>query len=288
MWWWVATAWAVPPDFWATWGDGRAELAGYDLVVPRYGELRRGEMVTVTVTETMTRAARVKSDGGHPDEFPVVKLQTMLDFQTGVYDYDTTTSAFVSLEDGAAWGVPTKLAVSVAEWCGVMGGVWRFDGPVSTVTSHSYFDGEGDEERVLPVPPRALVGDLLPWLVRGIAQPLVEGEHPYLARWVDLRFRHEDPKWGRAEVRRGGAAEVEVGGQRLAGHVVEVAVHGGPTDRFVVEDAAPHRLLLWSRDDGFEARLTGSMRDAYWQHHAEGDEALRAGLGLRPDPWHPR
>ncbi|HYB53727.1 MAG TPA: hypothetical protein VEG84_07665, partial [Thermoanaerobaculia bacterium] len=28
--------------FWKYWGDGKAELAGYDLTFPRYGQLRRG------------------------------------------------------------------------------------------------------------------------------------------------------------------------------------------------------------------------------------------------------
>jgi len=37
--------------FWKHWGDGRAEVASYDLTYPRYGELRSGTAVTVFVTE---------------------------------------------------------------------------------------------------------------------------------------------------------------------------------------------------------------------------------------------
>ena len=48
--------------FWDHWGDGSAELAGYRLTQPRYGQARRGEAVFVTVTEEFTRATRVKSD----------------------------------------------------------------------------------------------------------------------------------------------------------------------------------------------------------------------------------
>jgi hypothetical protein len=35
--------------FWQRWGDGRAELAGYDLTTPRYGALRKGVAVTIFV-----------------------------------------------------------------------------------------------------------------------------------------------------------------------------------------------------------------------------------------------
>jgi len=65
---------AAGAAFWDVWGDGKAELDGYRLLVPRYGELRRGEAVQIWVTETFTAGQRVKSDGGHPDEFPVLKL----------------------------------------------------------------------------------------------------------------------------------------------------------------------------------------------------------------------
>ena len=39
----------LPEGFWEHWGDGKAELNGYKLVQPRYGEKRRGEAVLVEV-----------------------------------------------------------------------------------------------------------------------------------------------------------------------------------------------------------------------------------------------
>src|SRR5258706_14867771 len=64
-------------SFWDHWGDGRAELSGYDLVFPRYGEERRGMAVAIFVTETFSNSLRVKADPGkHPaaDEIPVLKV----------------------------------------------------------------------------------------------------------------------------------------------------------------------------------------------------------------------
>src|SRR5215467_6970606 len=86
--------------FWKRWGDGRGELCGYDLTIPRYGALRRGVAVTIFVTETFSNSRRVKADPGkHPpsDEFPVMKLNLVEDYQTGVYDYNVMTSSFVAL-----------------------------------------------------------------------------------------------------------------------------------------------------------------------------------------------
>ena len=47
----VAQAPAFDDAFWKQWGDGQAELSGYDLTFPRYGQLRRGVAVTIFVTE---------------------------------------------------------------------------------------------------------------------------------------------------------------------------------------------------------------------------------------------
>src|SRR5205823_5666230 len=81
--------------FWRHWGDGRGELSGYDLETPRYGALRHGIAVAIFVTETFSNSKRVKADPGmHPafDEFPVMKLNLVQDFATGIYDYNLETS----------------------------------------------------------------------------------------------------------------------------------------------------------------------------------------------------
>ena len=98
----------APPGFWDHWGDGSAELAGYRLTQPRYGQARRGEAVFVTVTEEFTRATRVKSDGGHGDEYPILKLNEVRDFQTGVYDYNVLTSSFLALTGAAPVVCPRR------------------------------------------------------------------------------------------------------------------------------------------------------------------------------------
>ena len=50
--------------FWAHWGDGQAELTGYDLTFARYREQRRGTAVAIFVTETFSNELRVKAEFG--------------------------------------------------------------------------------------------------------------------------------------------------------------------------------------------------------------------------------
>ena len=86
--------------FWSHWGDGQAEISAYELTYPRYGALRSGVAVAIFVTEPFSYEARVKADPGKHapgDVFPVIKLNLVQDFQTGIYDYNEQTSSYLSL-----------------------------------------------------------------------------------------------------------------------------------------------------------------------------------------------
>ena len=161
-------------DFWKTWGDGQAELSSYDLVQPRYGSPRRGTAVAIFVTEMFSNSARVKADPGkHPksDEFPVMKLNLVKDFQTGVYDYNDMTSAFLALDNvnSRPAGTLTKVSFSGQEWCGHVYHQLLFDARSIRSARHSYFDGEGDEQRSLTYPAGSIAADALWFWTRGMA-----------------------------------------------------------------------------------------------------------------------
>jgi hypothetical protein len=151
--------------FWSHWGDGRAELSGYRLQQPRYGSSRPGTAVLIYVTEDFSDSLRVKADPGkHPasDVYPVLKLNAVRDFQTGIYDYNVMTSTFARV--APAWPI-AKVSFSSQEWCGH---VWHQllprGGSVAGV-SHSYFDGEADRSHGRrDADPRA-------WLDRRIRAP---------------------------------------------------------------------------------------------------------------------
>ena len=276
----------APAGFWEHWGDGKAEIDAYTLVQPRYGELRHGTAVLVYVTETFTQAQRVKSDGGHSDEMPVLKLNEVRDFQTGIYDYNILTSTFVVLDGSLPLGVPTKVSMGAQEWCGNVYEQLLFSSDRLERTLHSYFDGEADKQDSMAVPAHALDGDALPILVRGLTGELVApgGERtvPVLDRILDSRFQHEPPRFRTTTIRRSARAEsVEAPLGRFEVSRFDVVTEGGPTMRFYVEVAAPHRLIGWTRSDGEAGWIRGSVRTPYWKENQEGDEAMLKDLGLK-------
>ncbi|MEE2830550.1 MAG: hypothetical protein VX498_15280 [Myxococcota bacterium] len=274
----------APPGFWAHWGDGRAELAGYRLTQPRYGEARRGEAVLITVTEDLTRASRVKSDGGHFDEFPVIKLNEVRDFGTGVYDYNVMTSTFLPLDGSGPLGLPTKISFSSQEWCGHVWEQFRIQDSATARTLHSYFDGEADMRETLVIPPGGVFGDAMPLLARGLAGELLSpGESrqvPWMRTSLQRRLGHHRSDWVAATIGRGSdPVQMEVPAGSFEVELWTASINGA-TSTWWIERAPPHRLVGWERSDGERGELLGSFRTAYWRQNNEGDEALRRKLGL--------
>jgi hypothetical protein len=281
----LAAAPASAQDFWKHWGDGRAEMNGYSLTQPRYGEPRKGTAVYVFVTEDFSDSLRVKADPGkHPrgDVYPVLKLNAARDFQTGIYDYNVMTSTFLRVARG--WPV-AKVSFSSQEWCGH---VWhqlvprpgRLEG-----LFHSYFDGEADGTDALEMPADGVLEDALPVLVRGWNGALVEpGQSrtlPFLPSLLVSRLKHQPLAWTKATITRSAATKrLKVPAGAFDVTVYEVAVEGGRKLSFHVEAAPPYRLVRQTGPDGEDLRLEGSTRLAYWQLNKPGDEKHLKPMGL--------
>ena len=274
--------------FWSHWGDGRAELSGYRLVQPRYGAPRPGTAVLIYVTEDFSDSLRVKADPGkHPpsDVYPVLKLNAVRDFQTGIYDYNVMTSVFARVAPG--WPV-AKVSFSSQEWCGH---VWHQllprGGSVAGL-SHSYFDGEADGSEKLSMPAGGVLEDALPILVRGWTGSYLEpgGSRtvPFLRSLLRARLEHKRLAWGRATIE----VAAETSSASVPGGTFDVRrwtvtpEGGSPAFTYDVEVASPHRLIAWAASDGEKAELLGSDRLAYWKMNGPGGEEALAKLGLRP------
>lgn len=278
--------------FWQEWGDGQAELSGYDLVTPRYGALRHGTAVAIVVTETFSNAKRVKADPGrHPkkDEFPVLKLNLVQDFATGIYDYNLLTSAFLALTPVNARppGAPTKVSFSAQEWCGHAYAQELFDSNYARYSAHSYFDGEADSASALPIVNDALSEDALFLWARGFSAPvLAPGDSavvPVAGALRHARLLHQRIVVSPAQVTRSaGVEEVTVPAGTFTCDVHTVRIEAGRTWTFWVELAAPHRVVRWTCSDGEDAKLLGSARRKYWEEHDPGGETFLKDLGLTP------
>ena len=277
--------------FWKYWGDGHAELAGYDLSMPRYGQIRSGTAVTIFVTETFSNQLRVKADPDqHPDtdEFPVMKLNLIHDFPTGIYDYNMMTSIFVALRsvNGRPAGWPTKVSFSAQEWCGHVYQQLLFDTDGIRRQLHSYFDGEADQEDRLDYPRGGVSEDaLLLWARRLTGPVLKAGESrrvPVLRSVQVARLRHVPMIWQEATLSRSDAVEqVTVPAGTFDVNQLRASIDEGRTWTFYVETAPPHRLVRWKTSEGQKADLLSSARLKYWQMNANGYESALSQLGLR-------
>ena len=286
------TAAAGADDFWAHWGDGRAELSGYRLVQPREGAKRAGSAVFIFVTEELSDSLRVKADPGkHPkaDLYPVLKLNAIRDFQTGIYDYNLMTSAFVALKDvnGRPAGAPTKVSFSSQEWCGNVYSQLLFDAGSMRHTLHSYFDGEADREETVPADAAAVSEDALLLWARGLAAPaLAPGESrtvPLVRSLAVARVAHQPVVVGRATLSRSASSRPTiVPAGTFETDVFTAAIEGGRTWTIAVERTAPHRIVSWETSDGERAGLLAAERVAYWNMNGGEFRGAVHRLGLEP------
>lgn len=280
--------------FWDHWGDGRAELAAYDLVQPRYGELRHGTAVAIFVTEDFLESERVKAERPLPGRFPVLKLNLVQDFPTGIYDYNLMTSTFVALSSvqGRPAGTPTKVSFTAQEWCGHVYQHLLFDRGSGRSVLHSYFQDEADKEAVLESPRDATSQDALLLWARGLAYPVVPAgeslEVPAVTSLATARLRHREVttdllRLARSETTR--RLEVPAGSFEVRDAVARVGARAGETTwRFAVEADPPHRIVAWEVSSGEKAELLGADRLAYWELNASGDESYLERIGLGPRP----
>lgn len=280
--------------FWKHWGDGQAELAGYELEFPRYGATRKGTAVTIFVTETFSNSARVKADPGkHPDTdtFPVMKLNLIKDFPTGVYDYNVMMSGFaaVTAVNGRPAGSLTKVSFSSQEWCGHVYHQLLFDQGKVRQQLHSYFDGEGDDATPIPAKADGVSEDGLFLWARGFAVPALEpgGSQtvPLLRSTQDARLKHKPLAWLSATLSRGkGTQQVKVPAGTFTVETLTAAISDGRTWTFHIEQAAPRRLIAWSCSTGETGKLLAAERMKYWELNGAGKETILKKLGLTSRP----
>lgn len=280
--------------FWSHWSDGKAELAGYDLAYPRYGERRSGVAATIFVTEPFSNSMRVKADPGKhpgPDVFPVMKLNLIKDFQTGIYDYNTMLSAFIALEpvNGRPAGAATKLSYSSQEWCGHVWHQLLFDERAIRSTLHSYFDGEADERKEVEYPLNGMSEDALPLWARGMTGPiLIPGETrrvQVLTSLQNARETHTPLSWSEATLRRGRSAEtLTVPGGTFEVERWSAEFEKGRLLTFYVEQIPPRRIIRWESSSGERADLLGSERLEYWKMNGREGEKELSKLGLHRRP----
>ncbi|HNE28393.1 MAG TPA: hypothetical protein PLW66_04460, partial [Saprospiraceae bacterium] len=102
------------------WFQGQAEIAVYEVQQDRYDSIRPAQEVMVFVTEDFSERKQVKLDAPEQagaDRVPVLKLNAIRRFHTGIYDYSLMQSVFTPL-DAARHPFTLKTSTTVQDWCG--------------------------------------------------------------------------------------------------------------------------------------------------------------------------
>ena len=266
---------ATTKQFNAYWYAGKAELNSYELKQSRYGEIREGEVVLVFVTEPFSLSKQVKLDnpqGAGNDHVPVMKLNKIRKFTTGIYEYSVVTSTFTPI-DFKKYPHTLKLNTSMQEWCGHTFTQLNLAEKNYNFQEFSYFESEGDTEKNIPI---ALLEDELMPRIRLNKGALPLGEVDIIFSTVYSRFSHQELKASKANISK-----------TTSDSIVNYTVAYLKYDRTVsiaVQKEFPYKILSWTEDDGdgliTEARLKKTLIEPYWNQKSIADEAKRKELQL--------
>ena len=283
----VEAAAAEVQDFYAHWGDGRAEISSYEVVQPRYGQLRQGYGVLIFVTEDINRNTLIKVESPRTspeDRIYVLKLNNLLKFPTGIYDYAVMTSVFSAVEGGGGRSFELrKLSLSAQEWCGHVFDEARVRGGRLEGRLNSYFEREGRRSYEMALPPDFASEDHLLIRIRELRGPIMapgeEVEVALLPSFWSLRRRHRPHETIRASLTKRQPETIVIGDRSF--EAIPWRWDTGEGHKTVwVEKEYPRRILAWKDSRGGQGRLIETLREPYWKLNGNGDAGLRERLGI--------
>lgn len=269
------TDFAIGGEFQDYWYNGQAELNSYDLSIIRYGEARQGQSVLVFVTEDFSSSKQVKLDDPEKnpaDKVPVLKLNAIQKFQTGIYDYSMMLSVFTPT-DLQNQPRTLKTTCTSQDWCGHTFTQVNAVKEGFRVNLFSYFESEGDQDYVAKV---SMLEDELFTRLRINPQSIPAGTFDLLPGMFYTRLSHDQakPKAVRARQEQNG---------EVSRCVIEF-LHLDRTLTIDYETAFPRRILGWKEvlngQTMVEARLNKSIRSPYWQQNSNEFDYMRDSLGL--------
>jgi hypothetical protein len=235
----------------------------------------------VFVTEDFSSKKQVKLDNAQAageDRVPILKLNTVRHFTTGIYDYSLMQSVFTPT-DGTA---TLKTTTTVQDWCGhvfqqtnfVPRGDFRDPG-VYRVREFSYFESEGDFDITLP---GMLLEDEIWTCLRLDPDKLTQGVQDVLPGAFYLRLRHKPCQAEKANLTRT-TTDKEL--------TLTLAYQTIPRQLTIVCEAqAPHRVLRWEETDNGKLMSKGTLKalrmEPYWQQNSHQFDGMRDSLLLHP------
>lgn len=257
-------------EFKSYWFDGTAELTSYQLTQMRYGEPRKGHAVLIFVKEPFLKAQQVKANIPSKASVDVLKLNYTKTFNTGIYPYSIMQSVFSPLTEQPH---AIKVTASTQEWCGQtymqLNNREDFE-----VRSHSYFEGEADQELNLE---KSFLENELWTKLRINPNGISTGELNVLPDFSYLRLKHKPIEHYKATL-----------SQEVKQETLVTTLGYSELDRTLVifqENTFPYQILKWQEKVGkdqpvTEAVLDKTMKIDYWNKNATKFEFLRDSLNL--------
>ena len=259
-------------EFKTYWYAGEAEISSYKLEQWRYGEMREGTAVLVYVTEDFLPDVQVKANYQNANNIPVLKLNAIKKFNTGVYPYSIMQSTFYPVSNNKH---ALKVSSSMQEWCGhvyaQLNNRKQFE-----IMSHSYFEGEADKNFKLD---KAILENEL-WLkLRIDPKSLPTGDLKIIPSFEYLRLKHKTIKTYEASA-------------SLTGNTYSISYSElKRTLSITFNPEFPFDILSWeeSFESGFgpnakvlttKATKLKTIKSPYWQKNSNKDEMLRQTLKL--------
>ena len=263
-------------EFKEYWYNGTAEITSYTLEQARYGEIREGSAVMIYVTDPFLPEQQVKADNDHKSNIPVLKLNSTKNYITGIYPYSIMTSSFYPVHDNQH---AIKLSFSSQEWCGhVYAQLNNRDD--FEVTSHSYFESEGDQEYHLE---KAVLENEIWNKIRISPNELPTGEIHMIPSLEYIRLSHKELKAYKAITTLTKAESISTYSINYPELERTLNINFG--------NEFPYLIESWTDtfNDGFgdnkkvltsKATRINRITTPYWQQKSNKDLSLRDSLGL--------
>lgn len=263
----------ISQEFKDYWYAGNAEITSYNLSQERYGEIRKGSAVIIFVTEDFLPKQQVKADGISESNIPVLKLNSIKKFITGIYPYSIMTSVFSPVN---TTNHAIKISTSSQEWCGQV--YMQLNNKEDfSILSHSYFEGEADQN--LSLPKTWLENEI--WnLIRINPKKLPIGEISMIPAFEYIRLKHKKATAYKA------TTSLSEGNNKLIYTITYpdlprvLAIHFNKN--------FPYEIEKWTDSNALDAtaiKTTATkikrMKTAYWSQNKNKDLVLRDSLGLQ-------
>tara|TARA_B100000902_G_C27235635_1_gene877252 strand:- start:390 stop:1289 length:900 start_codon:yes stop_codon:yes gene_type:complete len=257
-------------DFYSHWGDGRAEISSYNIDMRRYNQMRNGNSVLIFVTEDINKETfiKVESPVSKDDRMYVMKLNQIIRFNTGIYDYSVMSSIFSEV-DGGNWPFSLrKVTNSIQDWCGhifdeVMVGSNYVEGRIN-----SYFERDGVSFYTLPVSSNFVSGDGLLIRMRELnGEWLKPGQQIAISFFPSLwgiQLRSLERKISDAILTKTIGKDLEISSQIVPVYEWQLDFENN-WEKYWIEQEYPHRILAWEFSDGGRGRLIETLRLSYWE-----------------------